>query len=89
MSIESNDHRAPKASTSHGDVADTADRILRRPEVERVVGACERAIRDWEANGQFPRRFQLAPDGRAVGWLESEVMAWLAKRAASRGTAAE
>ena len=65
------------------------DRILRRPEVEKRVGTCERAIRDWEAKGNFPRRFRIDPDGRAVGWLESEVRAWIEARAASRGMAVE
>ncbi|GGG52598.1 hypothetical protein GCM10010964_44670 [Caldovatus sediminis] len=35
-----------------------------------------------EAAGEFPRRVTLGP--RAVGWLESEINQWIAKRAAER-----
>ncbi len=65
------------------------DRILRKPEVERRVGACERAIRDWESDGTFPRRFRIHPNGRAIGWLESEVLEWIRERAASRDDVAK
>lgn len=65
------------------------DRILRTPDIEMLTGYTARTIRNLEREGKFPRRFQLNPNGRAVGWLESEVKAWLEARAASRhdGTA--
>jgi len=64
------------------------DRVLRKPDIETATGYTERAIRDLEREGKFPKRFKLNPDGRAVGWLESEVQAWLAERAATRDAAA-
>ena len=64
------------------------DRVLRKPDVVALVGVTERAIRDWEVAGKFPKRFKLDPDGRSVGWLESEVQEWLRQRAASRETEA-
>nr|ART37181.1 D478 [uncultured bacterium] len=38
------------------------------------------------AKGQFPRRVKIGV--RAVGWLESEVTAWLESRVAASRTAA-
>lgn len=63
------------------------DRVLRKPEVEHISGYCERALRDMEREGRFPKRFLLDPNGRAVGWLESEVLAWVRQRAETRETA--
>jgi len=33
------------------------------------------------AKGQFPAPFKLVPGGRASGWLESSVDAWIQERA--------
>ena len=63
------------------------DSILRAPEVERLTGMTERSLRDWEATDRFPRRFQLVPGGRAVGWRLSEIQRWIEERAASREAA--
>jgi Predicted transcriptional regulator len=62
-------------------------RILRPSETAAKVGLCDRQLRDLEAAGAFPRRFQLHPGGRAVGHLESEVDEWIAARAATREAA--
>ena len=61
-------------------------RILRPAETAAKVGICDRQLRDMEAEGMFPRRFPINPNGkgRAVGHLESEVDAWIEERAASR-----
>ena len=63
------------------------DKILRKPDVVALVGVTERALRDWEKAGTFPKRFLLHPEGRSVGWLESEIKEWLVQRAASRAAA--
>lgn len=65
-------------------------RILRPAETAAKVGICDRQLRDMEAEGMFPRRFPINPNGkgRAVGHLESEVDAWIEERAASRLEAA-
>ncbi len=60
------------------------DRVLRRPEVEDKIGLCERQLRTLEAEGKFPQRFLIVPDGRAVGWSEVEVDAWLTARIEAR-----
>ncbi|MES2494331.1 MAG: AlpA family phage regulatory protein [Pseudomonadota bacterium] len=61
-------------------------RILRLTETEAKTGYCDRQLRDLEAEGLFPKRFPLNPNGkgRAVGHLESEVDEWIRARAASR-----
>lgn len=65
------------------------DRIVRKPEAELLSGFCERHLRDMEAAGTFPKRFRPDPNSPAVGWLHSEIMEWIAERAAtSRAEAA-
>lgn len=65
-------------------------RILRVSDTEAKTGYCDRQLRELEAQGLFPKRFQLNPsgNGRAVGHLEAEVDQWIADRAASRMEAA-
>lgn len=55
-------------------------RILRRPEVEQRTGLSRSAIYAAMASGHFPRPLKLT--AKAVGWLESSVEAWIARRAA-------
>jgi prophage regulatory protein len=54
--------------------------VLRLPEVKARTGLGRTSIYDQQANGLFPPNFNLT--SRAVGWLESEVDAVLAARAA-------
>ncbi len=58
------------------------DTILRRDDVERVTGLGRSTIYDWMAKGEFPAPIKLG--GRAVGWPESEIAAWLESRKAGR-----
>jgi len=60
-------------------------RILRPNQTALKVGLCERRLRELEAQGKFPKRFLLDPQGgRAVGHLEEEIDRWIAERAAAR-----
>ena len=59
--------------------------ILRRPEVEARTGLGCSTIYDGIKAGTFPAQIQLGP--KAVGWVESEVNAWLAARVAARDAA--
>lgn len=59
--------------------------ILRRPEVEARTGLACSTIYDGIKAGTFPAPIQLGP--KAVGWVESEINAWLAARVAARDTA--
>ena len=60
------------------------DRIIRKPELEAMTGLTERQIRTLEDEGDFPKRFVIAPGGRAVGWSNIEVQDWLAERRDAR-----
>ncbi len=53
--------------------------ILRRPQVEQRTGLSRSTLYQYIQDGQFPRPVSLG--ARAVGWLESEVNAWIAARA--------
>jgi prophage regulatory protein len=58
------------------------ERMMLWPEVHHLVGLSRTTIWRLERTGQFPRRVLLS--ARAVGWQESELKAWLAKRLAAR-----
>ena len=57
-------------------------RILRLPEVMARVGLKRASIYQHMAAGTFPK--QIALGIRAVGWLESEIDAWLTVRVQER-----
>lgn len=60
-----------------------SERILRLPQVKQKTGLGRSSIYLKEKEGLFPSRINLG--GRSVGWLESEVEAWIsAKIQASR-----
>ena len=62
----------------------SAHYILRRPKVEARTGLSRSTIYLKVAQGLFPRPIPLGP--RAVGWIESEVDAWIQQQVtASRG----
>ena len=58
------------------------DRILRRREVCDRIGLRRSALYQAMKEGRFPASVPLGP--RAVGWLDSEVTAWLQERVAER-----
>jgi len=62
-------------------------RILRLPEVEAATGKKRSAIYDGIADGTFPKPVPLGE--RAVGWIESEILAWQEARIAERDKRAE
>lgn len=53
--------------------------ILRRKQVESRTGLSRSTIYARIAEGSFPRPIDLG-GGRAVGWVESEINAWLQAR---------
>ena len=53
-------------------------RFLRISEVEALTGLSRTTIYDWSADGRFPRPVRLS--GRAVRWVESEVLEWMDER---------
>ncbi|TVO63488.1 AlpA family phage regulatory protein [Denitromonas ohlonensis] len=54
-------------------------RILRLPEVLRLTGLGRSSCYRFIAQGRFPRQVELG-GGRAVGWIESEILAWILSR---------
>lgn len=61
------------------------ERILRLPELIHIVGLSTSSIWRKELTGDFPKRIKLGP--RAVGWLASEIEAWLQNRHKKTGDA--
>lgn len=55
-------------------------RVLRLPDVIARTGLGTTKIYELVAGGDFPRRVRLTT--RAVGWMESDITAWLSARAA-------
>lgn len=51
------------------------NRILRRPEVEKIVSLSRTTIYDRMAKGAFPKAIPIG--GRRVGWLESDISEWI------------
>lgn len=57
-------------------------KILRRPDVESATGLKCSSIYERMAAKTFPRPIPLG--GRAVGWIEAEIIDWQNKRKAER-----
>jgi prophage regulatory protein len=57
-------------------------KILRRPQVEQMTGLPRSSIYERMAVGTFPRPVPLG--GRAVGWIELEIIEWQKARIAER-----
>jgi prophage regulatory protein len=59
-----------------------ANAVLRLPEVKRRTGLSRSSIYNRIAKGEFPAGFSLG--GRARGWLERDVEAWILSQAESQ-----
>ncbi len=55
-----------------------AERILRTPDVMARTGLGRSTLWRMERDGRFPRRRTIS--GKMVGWLESEIDAWIRER---------
>ncbi|AXS83249.1 helix-turn-helix transcriptional regulator [Marinobacter sp. Arc7-DN-1] len=60
------------------------DRVLRRKEVTSMVGLGTTKIYELISEGRFPKPIKLSV--RSVGWLESEIQAWIKEQAEKRET---
>ncbi len=66
-------------------MTDSSPKIVRRPAVEATTGLrCSKFYQHMQA-GIFPKPIRLGP--KAVGWLESEVLAWIETRTDERDAA--
>jgi prophage regulatory protein len=54
--------------------------VLRHKHVQQKLGVSGSKLFEMIATGLFPKPFLLIPGGRAVGWLEHSVDAWLLER---------
>lgn len=55
-------------------------RVIRHAKVRAKLDVSSAKLFDMCAKGLFPKPFTLIPGGRAVGWLEHEVDAWILER---------
>ena len=58
--------------------------IIRLAETLRRTGLSRSTLYDLQTAGDFPKSIKLPRHGSAVGWLESEVNAWIEARIAER-----
>ena len=58
-------------------------KILRRKDVEEIVGLSRSTIYKLMSTGAFPRSIRLGP--RDVGWRLSDIEAWIEFRASDVG----
>ena len=58
-------------------------KIIRRIDVEEIVGLSRSTIYKLMSTGAFPRSIRLGP--RAVGWRLSDIEAWIEFRASDVG----
>jgi prophage regulatory protein len=57
------------------------DAVIREPECVRLTGLSRSTRWRLERAGQFPRRRRISSS--CIGWLRSELQAWIAERAKS------
>jgi predicted DNA-binding transcriptional regulator AlpA len=62
---------------------DATDRIVLQDEAGVIGGTSNPTRLRLERRGHHPKRFQVSPNGR-TGYLLSELLAWVAERAANR-----
>lgn len=64
---------------------DVSVQVVRHNQICKKLQISSAKLFDMVARGHFPKPFTLVPGGRAVGWLEGDVDAWvLSRKAASR-----
>lgn len=58
-------------------------KILKLPQVKAITALSTSSIYKKMTDGEFPRSIKLGgTSGRAVGWLESDIEAWLDEKIA-------
>ena len=58
-------------------------RILRLPDVLERIGVSRSTLYLWVSKGRFPAPIQLGE--RSIGWIESDVTAWIERKVAEAG----
>ena len=57
-------------------------RLVRKPELQAIVGLSDPTIYRLEKQGKFPKRLKIG--GNSVAWMESEVLDWIQSKADAR-----
>ncbi len=70
------EQRSRVAETPRDRQLDTIDLVLSTADVVRITGRHRATIHRWMRSGYFP--LKRTSRGRAIGWLRSEIEAWLA-----------
>ena len=60
------------------------NRVYRLRELPQFVGLRRTQIAELIKGGHFPKPIQLSDSGRAVAWLEHDLIAWQTGRIAAR-----
>ncbi len=68
---------------------DELNRLYRLKDVEQFAGLKRSQISELVKAGEFPRPIQLSNGGRAVAWIERELIEWQSSRIAARRAPAE
>lgn len=56
------------------------ERVIRINELADKLSVTRQTIWEWERDGKIPPRFKLTENGRACGWLSSDIDEWLKER---------
>lgn len=60
------------------------ERIVREAECRRLTGLSRTTRWTLERQGRFPKRVPV--EGHTIGWLETELLAWIMERKAERAS---
>lgn len=70
-------------------VPNTLNRMYRFSDLSQFVGLRRTQIKALVKEGKFPKPIQVSDGGRAVAWLEADLIAWQHARIGERNSASE
>jgi prophage regulatory protein len=70
-------------------MTDRLHRLYRLKDLPQFVGLRRTQIAELIKDGKFPKAIPLSDGGRAVAWLEGDLVAWQSSRIAARNKAPE
>lgn len=59
-------------------------RLIRPADLPQYVGLKRTQIQELIKAGEFPKPVSLSDTGRAIAWVEAELVAWQSRRLAKR-----
>ena len=81
VTLNRHERRRAVAIERAGGVLPMEERFVREPECRQITALSRTTRWRLERAGKFPRRRKISPG--TIGWLRSEIAAWLADRAAT------